>query len=410
MMAALGGKRLKNNRDFWPEDLILPILTTLPAKSLLRLKCVSKHWLSLITSPDFIEHHLQNQRKDYPQLIVASTAPEIGIVLESVSIVDVEVEKEGGPGASKGFQRCTNICHLPPYPDDYCFSNSCDGVLCFFGKNSVFVYNPATREARCLQFGKEGSSLDSCYPTDIFGQKLCGDHIVGFGRDQVTKECKIVRLFRPKGEQENDNIHECEVFTLSSNAGTSWRGIGEIPYFIRANQQPAYVNGALYWILDERHANPSEVIISFDLHTEKFQAISHPSCCSTASDQNFIDLASLRSCLCLADMTEIADMTELLQWKVWIMNQSSGKWEKLFYINWLLMNGDPLASPVAELKDGTFFICHQRNLKIYYPGSKSFSEVLLDSSRLVVPFAYSESLVPLYGEPLINSSPLVIYC
>ncbi|XVF57239.1 hypothetical protein PTKIN_Ptkin06aG0188700 [Pterospermum kingtungense] len=410
-MAALGGKRLENNRDFWPEDLILPILTTLPAKSLLRLKCVSKHWLSLITDPDFIEHHLQNQHKKYyPQLIVASTAPEIGIVLESVSIVDVEFEEKGGLGVSKvslfttlqperlsisSLERRDPSFIVPTLPI-YLIRLSCESNL------TKQIGSALVREEFVNLFGIYAICCGESVRDQIHGQELSGDHIVGFGRDQVTKECKIVRLFRPK-EQENDNVHECEVFTLSSNTGASWIGIGEIPYFIRANQQPAYVNGALHWIVDQRHANPSEVIISFDLHTEKFQAISRPSCCSTSSDRNFIDLASLRSCLCLADTTEF------LQWKVWIMNQSNGILEKLFYINWPLMNGNRLASPVAEFKDGTFVICHRRNLKIYYPKSKSSSEALLEYERFLVPFAYSESLVPLYGESLINSSPLVIY-
>ena len=110
-------------------------------------------------------------------------------------------------------------------------------------------------------------------------------------------------------------------------------------------------------------------------------------------------LLSLRSSLCLVEPAPS------LQLNIWIMNQSNGIWEKLFCIDWELMNyKNPLAFPIAELKDGTFFVCHcGDNLQIYYPESKSFSEVLLRHGRLVVrvPSAYSESLVPLYGEPLV---------
>ncbi|XVE89876.1 hypothetical protein DITRI_Ditri20bG0030400 [Diplodiscus trichospermus] len=397
-MAGRGGKRLESRKDNWPQDLLRSLLATLPAKSLLRFKCVSKRWGSLITDPDFIEHHLENQQKnEYPQLIFASTGSKTDIVLESVAIVDVEVKEQGGAKTRKGFRRSSlNICHLPS--DVYCMSNSCDGILCFFGKSNVFVYNPGTREFRFLQIGKEGSFLATSYFSDCFGQEFSRYHLVGFGRDHVTKECKIIRLFRPKGGFEN-HVHECEVFTLCSMGEASWRGIGEVAYFIRPAQQPAYVNGKLHWILDSRHANPSEVIISFDLHTEEFQAISHPSCCFEPSTDHyrrrFMGLLSLRGSLCLVEPD--------LQLNIWIMNQSDGIWEKLFSVDWELMNyRSPLAFPIAELKDGSFFVCHcGDNLQIYYPESKSFSEVLLQHGRTVVPSAYFESLVPLYGEPLV---------
>lgn len=207
-------------------------------------------------------------------------------------------------------------------------------------------------------------------------------------------------MFKPKGEQKN-HIHKCEVFTLTCDAGASWRGIGEVAYFIRPSQQPAYANGSLHWLLDDRHADPSEVIISFDLHTEKFKAISHPSCCSEGSSdphrRRFMGLLSLRNSLCLVE-------PELrLQLNIWIMNQSNGIWEKLFCVDWELMNYRiPLAFPIAELKDGTYFVSHcGDNLQIYNPESKSFSEILLQHGRTVVPSAYSESLVPLHGEPLV---------
>ncbi|XP_042515312.1 F-box protein CPR1-like [Macadamia integrifolia] len=41
-----------------PEDLIIDILSRLPVKSLLRFRCVSKPWCTLITDPSFIKMHL----------------------------------------------------------------------------------------------------------------------------------------------------------------------------------------------------------------------------------------------------------------------------------------------------------------------------------------------------------------
>ncbi|KAK6243274.1 hypothetical protein QUC31_009683 [Theobroma cacao] len=347
-MAGRSGTSLKNN--YWPEDLLLSILATLPAKSLLRFKCVSKHWQALIINPHFMEQHLEKQqKKDYPQLIFPSRASKPDRTWFwnpwPSSMLKLVMEKEQRPGKETNKR----------------------------AYNDIFL---AVRVFPLYQ-------------------------LVGFGRDQVTKECKIIRLFTPN---EENPIHECEVFTLSSDAGASWKGLGEVAYFIRAAQLPVYLNGALHWILDERHANPSEVIVSFDLHTEKFQAISHTSCFSEVSDRSrlhHMELLSLRGSLCLVEGKYDWSSRQL---NISIMNQSNGIGEKLFSINRGLMNYRfPLAFPIAELKDGTFLVLrHKKNLEIFDPESQSDSEVLIQHEKSVDYYAYSESLVPLYGVPLVN--------
>ncbi|KAK4279360.1 hypothetical protein QN277_011154 [Acacia crassicarpa] len=39
------------------EDLLIEILIRVPAKSLIRFKCVSKRWLSIISHPEFCPRH-----------------------------------------------------------------------------------------------------------------------------------------------------------------------------------------------------------------------------------------------------------------------------------------------------------------------------------------------------------------
>ncbi|PHT66898.1 hypothetical protein T459_31323 [Capsicum annuum] len=50
-----------------PEEIIVEILSKLPVKSLLKFRRVSKSWLTLISSPGFIETHLRSSanHKDY---------------------------------------------------------------------------------------------------------------------------------------------------------------------------------------------------------------------------------------------------------------------------------------------------------------------------------------------------------
>ncbi|WRX23392.1 F-box domain - like 10, partial [Theobroma cacao] len=335
-MAGRSGTNLKNN--YWPEDLLLLILATLPTKSLLRFKCVSVHWLSLIINPYFIEQHLEEQQKnDYPHLIFATraTGPVMGMVFESMhkvfksmAIVDVEVGDEEGAKIRKGLkQSSSNICHRPCFR--YFMSNSCDGIICLFGITNVFVYNPRTREFRIVKMQKKG--------------------------------------FSP-------------VFSSS------------VDFFVIAKQGMGRVKGQMAWFEQLKHANPSEVIVSFDLHIEKFQAISHPSCFSEVSDRRTLKrmgLLSLRSSLCRVEGKYKSPPTLL---NIWIMNQSNGIWEKMFSINWGLTEyGIALAFRIAELKDGTFLVLrYGRNLEIFDPKSQRDSEMLIQHENSVDYYAYSE--------------------
>ncbi|KAF3652829.1 hypothetical protein FXO38_15906 [Capsicum annuum] len=62
-----------------PLELITEILVRLPVKSLLKFKSVSKSWVSLISSPDFIKNHLNlsanNKDNTYHRIILRDSHP-----------------------------------------------------------------------------------------------------------------------------------------------------------------------------------------------------------------------------------------------------------------------------------------------------------------------------------------------
>ncbi|PNX60643.1 F-box protein, partial [Trifolium pratense] len=52
---------------FFSDDLLTEFLSLLPVKSLLRFKCVSHSWKSLISDPNFVKFHLKKSKSHNPQ-------------------------------------------------------------------------------------------------------------------------------------------------------------------------------------------------------------------------------------------------------------------------------------------------------------------------------------------------------
>ncbi|XP_021282737.1 putative F-box protein At2g02030 [Herrania umbratica] len=384
-MTSHGRQRLQK-KDHVPDELIMSIFVNLPVKSLLRFKCISKLWRSSVIDNDFIEQHLLNQQKKDPRILFAST------ILRQIAVESMFINVDGAEGIGEAVTDVLTITFTNQCEDYFCTLHSCDGVVCFYGTKTILVCNPSTREFQRFFFG-----------SDYFvGQPMRFDPTVGFGRDQVTKEFKLVRFFNPSGT--SDDFRMCEVFTLGPDPEVSWRRLGEAPYSVRGlpGQRPVYVNGALHWITSfNRHR--WEAVVSFDLHTEKFLAIPHPSCLDSHSDRHYAALIPLRNSLCLA---VLADDDERMN--IWIfmkdcqssaaLNEKKGAWEMLHSID--VNMGFSIVEhriPIVEHKNGILSIkFFGLSLQLYNPKSKMLRDVhALEHWRTFVPTAYFESLVPL---------------
>lgn len=225
----------------------------------------------------------------------------------------------------------------------------------------------------------------------IFKYTVAGalrNKLVGIGRDIVTKEYKILRLFGPKFEE----FEEGEIFTLNSDPRASWKSIGLVPYKFARSHRPVHVSGAIYWLTDETYHKSEVVIVMFDLHTEKFQVITHPNIFES-QPRRCMDLVSLRGCLCLAEQTHD------FQLNIWIMEESV-IWKMLHSIHLLssmeLGMSFRFCFSIAEREDGTIIlICGSKdNLYLYDPKCKTFHHWTIGEGKFM-PTTYIESLVPL---------------
>ncbi|KAK1435308.1 hypothetical protein QVD17_01069 [Tagetes erecta] len=226
---------------FVQADVVEKILITLHVEDLMRCKSVCKSWYFLITSPGFVNRHLnhsykKDRKRAYNRRIILVN---IGDSLYMDQLV-----------------------------------GSSNGMVCIFASNysKLLVGNPLTREIRQLK-PLPSITIPSCW---------------GFGYDSYKDDYKVI-----VGVEKSVNETCVQVLSLKSNV---WRVIGDMKYtFIR--RVGMLCDGALHWIIKDQ--NQKEIIISYDLSKEEFKEIGQPDDARYEATSNIIQLGIFNECLCI---------------------------------------------------------------------------------------------------------------
>ncbi|KAB5516191.1 hypothetical protein DKX38_026839 [Salix brachista] len=242
-----------------PSEIISDILSRLPVKSLVRFKCVSKTWRSLISHPGFAKEHLKRAKED-------TNANHYKIFLSADPHLSIDPEAF--------FDADDNLLTAQlNFPASYSDQNSyieilgsCNGLVCgLLHRNPlIYIWNPSTRESRELatpssrELAIPGSSEDSAF--------------YGFGYDVKLDDYKIVKGYISTSTNSSDGSNsetKVEVLTLKGNI---WRTIQDLRCGVLLRGRGTSANGVLHWLVlrQENVRSIKYVMVSFDLSEEKF--------------------------------------------------------------------------------------------------------------------------------------------
>ncbi|KAL4576430.1 hypothetical protein LXL04_012523 [Taraxacum kok-saghyz] len=166
---------------FIPNDILHDILARLPAKSLMRFRCVSRHWNRLITDPYFMK--LRSRRM---------------IILTSLHLIDDNV-----PIQDTAHSKAKLQFHFPHQEgtDNVAIIGTFNGIVLLvlsdqFQNPRMILYNPITRASKQVP--------DPPYPCHG------ATYAFGFGYGETTNDLKIVRI-----EVQNDCYFDWNTFDVN---------------------------------------------------------------------------------------------------------------------------------------------------------------------------------------------------
>ncbi|CAL5393954.1 unnamed protein product [Camellia sinensis] len=341
-----------------PSQIILEILSRLPIKTLFVCQLVSKHWLSLISDPHFINLHL-------------SRSP-VSLLLKpfyrncrsnQLHLVDLQTLHKIHPRESR--LKLNPKINFPPLGDQ--IVNSCNGLLCLCNDHSeIFVCNPILGDYIILPW------------TTYDGIKYHRTaNALGFS--PKTNQYKVIRFFLRRVVESFDPITElhtyrdevkAKIYTIGEGL---WRNIGSVPYYLTNHSFNSFVNGAVHWL--NCAGDSPDFICCFDFGSEQFRVVPEPP--EFGLHKEFPDHIRLGV---LQDFLSICDFSSPSRINIWLMKDYGIKesWSKELVIENGIGKRVHLCSyePIIILKSGEILmLVNKDTVMLYNPKSGSFKKL-----------------------------------
>ncbi|CAN4092888.1 unnamed protein product [Withania somnifera] len=157
-----------------PPELVTEILLRIPVKPLLKFKSVSKSWLALISSPDFINSHLRlssnNKDNKYHRLILQTANHPHDPKVCSL-----------GPLLNESVTEAFDVHY--PMGNEVLTVGSVNGLICLdLFEKGLIIWNPSIKNYKKLADSRTELKKNEYYK-------------YGFGYDELHDDYKVVDIF-----------------------------------------------------------------------------------------------------------------------------------------------------------------------------------------------------------------------
>ncbi|RHN51990.1 putative F-box domain-containing protein [Medicago truncatula] len=272
-----------------PQELVSNILSRLPARKLLKCKCVCKSWLHLIADPHFTTNYysFHNQIYSQEEHLLAIQRPFFPRLKTNISLLSLTFNDP------KNHVNST-LLNLPEeYNSDHKYWSEimgpCNGIYFLQGNPNVLM-NPSLRQFK---------SLPESHLTDSNGIYSLTDY-ASFGFDPKSNDYKVVMLKDIWLKETDDRQKGFWTAELYSHKSNSWRKLDAktlpLPIEICGSSLSrvyTYVNNCCHWwsfVNNESAGIKEDFILSFDMVNEVFRKIKVPKICES-SKETFATLA-----------------------------------------------------------------------------------------------------------------------
>lgn len=355
----------------FPDEIIVEILTRLPVKSLLRFRCVSKSWLSQISSPTFIKIHLNyainNSMYLHNHLICISCYPRNHFREFSLHYLLHETEVD----------TTTTLDYSIAYPElPMRILGSCNGIVCIaLDEEHLFLWNPSISKHKILPHLHKRPGF-CCYLKD------------GFGYEEITDDYKVVVIFYCIVD---NGPYKVQIFSLKTN---EWKRIEDFKYGIPLDQSAKYTRGKLHWLVD---CDGCLDVVTLDLASERYGKLGTPhnavngSCTNLEYDDPCLTLGLFSGNLCLLFDDHETKMD------LWVMKEYGNKdsWARAFTLPHLGTPGFyPHMLRLWLLNNGEILFSYGSVIIIYNPKDNTYRYPPIDdATEIYQADIYVESLV-----------------
>ncbi|KAM3341887.1 hypothetical protein P3S68_026853 [Capsicum galapagoense] len=295
------------------EEILMEILSRLPVRSLLRFKCISSVWKTLISEPYFKMKHLNWAKNDQgsQKLLITQPCPNDNNIasmyccpLSPVQLIeDIQKLKLDCPSNPKPWHCKIHCC--------------CDGLAVIevpdildYNRVTLLLWNPTTRESIVLPALESTHDAESRF---------------GLGYDSTSGDYKILHIY----QDDRDYKLPHEILALKSG---SWRRIDKHPRgfsnLMFAMQFLAFVHAAFHWIGTSRNCF---AVVSFSISNEVYGEIPLPEEITRVKIKNCIGISVLEGMLCVYLNSYIWRNDT---YKLWVLKEygAKGSWMTLLTI------------------------------------------------------------------------------